>query len=606
MKTTRTTHTTTTHHHTTIRRALALLALSAFSLFSAAAQTYTPKPTAPVIAKQPASVTVNSGQAVNVTFTVTAAGTQPLAYKWQLSTNNGATWSDAPNQGVYNGAATATFTINGSPSSTFPGSYNGMQYRCLVTNQAGSATSAPATFNVKPAITPAASSALASALAASNNKNPATNATLGAIQDKRQTKPIFTKQPGPNAQFQPGRTITLTVSATANPAPAYKWMWSAGPNSEIHTPVTATDPSAQAAFSSIQTTFSGMATDTLTITNPLAPISGRTFWCVATNTIGSTNSNTLTLTLAPGAPVITKQPAPATTALGKPATLAITATGAPALAYMWQMANPDAPAKFFNLVTDSPTRKGVTTPTLTLTPDNSGFDKTLYRCVVANNYDSVPSAPATLTVSGAPVITKQPENLTITAGPTATFTVNATGYPTPSYQWYLNVNTVNGQAWVPMTNNASRSGVTTSAFQVLNTTAPESLGNSYYHCVVTNSAGSVTTTTAMLTVQCAPAITKQPSTIYVSRNKHETAKFTVQVKAFPVPAYQWQISTDGNTLNNKTWSNLADSALYSGVTTPALSVKDPPPSLSQACYRCAIKNPLGNINSNYVVLVVDP
>lgn len=84
-----------------------------------------------VIGTQPASQVVCSN-AASVTFTSAATGSG-LAYKWQVSTNSGGSWSDI------SGASLATYTISN------PGvALNGNQYRVIVS---GTAPCSPVTSN---------------------------------------------------------------------------------------------------------------------------------------------------------------------------------------------------------------------------------------------------------------------------------------------------------------------------------------------------------------------------------------------------------------------------------------------------------------------------
>jgi sugar lactone lactonase YvrE len=82
-----------------------------------------------------------------------------------------------------------------------------------------------------------------------------------------------------------------------------------------------------------------------------------------------------------------------------------------------------------------------------------------------------------------PQITTQPQSQTVTAGASVSFTVVATGVPTPTYQWNFN--------------GAAISGSTSSTF-TLSSAQAVNAGN--YTVTVTNSAGSVTSNTATLTV----------------------------------------------------------------------------------------------------------
>ncbi|RYE17972.1 MAG: hypothetical protein EOP51_22925 [Sphingobacteriales bacterium] len=82
-----------------------------------------------------------------------------------------------------------------------------------------------------------------------------------------------------------------------------------------------------------------------------------------------------------------------------------------------------------------------------------------------------------------PVIGTQPSNQSVSVGANVTFTVSATGSPTPTYQWKKNGTNISGA---------------TSTSLTLTNVQTTAAGN--YTVVVTNSAGSVTSNTASLTV----------------------------------------------------------------------------------------------------------
>lgn len=87
----------------------------------------------PVITGHPVSLPVTAPN--GATFTVVATSTAPLSYQWQR--NNGGGWSNI------NGATASSYTL--SPTAT---SDTGAQFRCIVTNAYGSATSNAATLTV--------------------------------------------------------------------------------------------------------------------------------------------------------------------------------------------------------------------------------------------------------------------------------------------------------------------------------------------------------------------------------------------------------------------------------------------------------------------------
>ena len=89
----------------------------------------------------------------------------------------------------------------------------------------------------------------------------------------------------------------------------------------------------------------------------------------------------------------------------------------------------------------------------------------------------------------APVITIQPQNASVKSGETATFTITATEI-THVYQWQIDRN--DGKGFVNIT-GANSASYTTSAVD-------ESCNGFKYQCVVSNSAGTVTSNTVVLTV----------------------------------------------------------------------------------------------------------
>jgi len=96
---------------------------------NAATLTVSVHSTTPSITTQPANQTVSVGQ--TATFSVVASGTSPLSYQWQKA--------GAP----IAGATSASYTTPATTSSD-----NGTQFRVVVSNSAGSATSNTATLTV--------------------------------------------------------------------------------------------------------------------------------------------------------------------------------------------------------------------------------------------------------------------------------------------------------------------------------------------------------------------------------------------------------------------------------------------------------------------------
>ena len=205
---------------------------------------------------------------------------------------------------------------------------------------------------------------------------------------------------------------------------------------------------------------------------------------VVTNTAGAVTSTAATLTVTPAAvaPQITTQPTDQSVTVGGSATFTVTATGAPTPTYQW---------RFDGSEISGATSSSYTISSAALT--NAGD----YTVVVTNTAGAVTSTAATLTVTPAavaPQITTQPTDQSVTVGGSATFTVTATGAPTPTYQWRFEGSEI--------------SGATSSSYAV-SSAALTNAGD--YTVVVTNTAGAVTSTAATLTVTPAAEITTEPT-----------------------------------------------------------------------------------------------
>jgi sugar lactone lactonase YvrE len=191
------------------------------------------------------------------------------------------------------------------------------------------------------------------------------------------------------------------------------------------------------------------------------------------NVSGSVTTTAVTLTVQGQPPSIVTQPAQQTVLAGSKATFVVVASGSPPLSFQWYV-NGAA-------ITGATSASYVTPVTSTA---NSGE---LFDVVVSNASGGITSSTALLTVdvmSVPPTITAQPQNVTAAVGGSATFSIMASGTQPLTYQWQV------GGASIP--------GATNSSY----TLSPVSAQNNQdsYTAVVTNSAGSVTSQAAVLTV----------------------------------------------------------------------------------------------------------
>jgi hypothetical protein len=132
------------------------------------------------------------------------------------------------------------------------------------------------------------------------------------------------------------------------------------------------------------------------------------------------------LTTESGMPRIDVQPLSVTTNAGATATFEVVAGGSPPSGCQWY--------KDESAMADGTNVSGASSSTLTL--NNVGVpDAAAYRVVVTNQFGSVTSIVATLTVVTVPVITVQPTNQMSIPGGTAGYSVVAIGPGPLSYDW---------------------------------------------------------------------------------------------------------------------------------------------------------------------------
>jgi Phosphoesterase family/Immunoglobulin domain/Immunoglobulin I-set domain len=292
---------------------------------------------------------------------------------------------------------------------------------------------------------------------------------------------------------------------------------------------------------------------------------GAKFQVVVSNSAGTVTSNAATLTVnaAAAAPSITTQPVNQTVTAGQTATFMVVATGTAPLAYQWQK--------------NGTAISGATSASYTTPATTSSDNAAQFVVVVSNSAGSVTSNAATLTVNAgavAPTITTQPANQTVTVGQTASFTVVATGTAPLAYQWQKNSTAI--------------SGATSASYATPATTSADN--GAKFVVVVSNSAGSVTSNAATLTVNAsatAPTITTQPANQTVTVG--QTATFTVAATGTAPLSYQWQ--------KNGTAISGATSASY---TTPATTSAD-----NGAKFVVVVSNVAGNVTSNAATLTVN-
>ncbi len=491
---------------------------------------------APSITTQPSSVTITAGQ--TATFSVIATGTAPLSYQWKSERNR------------HQRRDSSSYT---TPAETT--SASGAQFTVVVSNSAGSVTSNAATLTVNaapvaPSITTQPSSVTITAGQTATFSVTATGtaplsyqwsqngtAISGATSSSYTTPAETTSASG--TQFtvvvsnSAGNVTSNAATLTVNPAPVAPSITTqpssvtitAGQTATFSVTATGTAPLTYQ-WKQNGTSISGATAASYTTPAETTTDNGAQFTVVVSNSAGSVTSSAATLTVnpAPVAPSITTQPSSVTITAGQTATFSVTATGTAPLSYQWSQ--------------NGTAISGATSSSYTTPAETTSASGAQFTVVVSNSVGNATSSAATLTVNPAPVapsITTQPSSVTITAGQTATFSVTATGTAPLSYQWSQNGTAISG---------ATSSSYTTPA-------ETTSANGTQFTVVVSNSAGSVTSNAATLTVNpapVAPSITTQPSSVTITAG--QTATFSVTATGTAPLSYQW--SQNGTAISGAT------------------------------------------------------
>jgi pectate lyase/pectin methylesterase-like acyl-CoA thioesterase len=260
-------------------------------------------------------------------------------------------------------------------------------------------------------------------------------------------------------------------------------------------------------------------------------------------------------------PFIQSPPVGQTVSAGQDVIFTIGASALPAPAYQW--------------LKDGVAIPGATGPSLLLSAVEASAAGG-YSVTVSNSTGSVTSATATLTVvseAGAPVIVAQPISHTSTVGDGVTFSVDATGSPALSYQWFKDGTLIAGATGATL----ARAGLRLS-------------DAGFYSVKVSNGVGTVSSAPALLTVRATPIAS--PVTILaqpVSRVAFagDTVIFSVTARGTPPPSYQW----------------MKDGTPIPGAAAPSLVLTDLQLG-SSGSYSVVVTNTFGSLASDPATLTV--
>jgi hypothetical protein len=181
----------------------------------------------------------------------------------------------------------------------------------------------------------------------------------------------------------------------------------------------------------------------------------------------------------------------------------------------------------------------------------------------------------------APSITAQPQNATVDVGQTATFIVGASGTGPLTYQWQKNSTNI--------------SGATLSSYTTPDTTSADN--GATFQVAVSNSAGSITSSQATLTVNStgtAPTITLQPQNQIL--NSGQSATFTVAATGNGTLSYQWYSGSAAITGATSTSYNTPVTSLANNGDSYYATISNSAGTTTSALASLTVMNPASPIN----------
>jgi sugar lactone lactonase YvrE len=291
----------------------------------------------PSIVTQPGLQSITVGG--NASFTISANGTPAPLLQWQVSADNGSTWTNLANGGVYSGVTTTTLSISGATAEMYD-----YVFRCVASNHAGSAASNPGPLLLH-------------------------------------IPPAFTTEPTAQT-VSAGAGVSFSVQLNANSHPLLHWWMS-------------TDGGVNWVYVPEAAPYSGWLSGTLTIASVGTEMNGYQFRCVATGENSVTVYSAAATLAVTAAPTFTVQPTSQSVVAGAWASFTVTAQGTPTPTLRWQVSS-DGIA--WADVTDNAVYFGASLGILTAKTTDLSLNGLRYRCVATNSVGTTESVAVSLTV----------------------------------------------------------------------------------------------------------------------------------------------------------------------------------------------------------------
>ena len=203
----------------------------------------------------------------------------------------------------------------------------------------------------------------------------------------------------------------------------------------------------------------------------------------------------------------------------------------------------------------------------------------------------------------APTLKTSPESVTVKSGSAPTFTATADG-TNLEYQWYYNTTNSNsgGVEITSTTAGATVTGYSGSTLKLSN--IQQEWNGRYVYCVIFNSAGTVTSNTAHITVYSPPNIDSQPSALAVKAGSNGSFTVSASSPNGSTLTYKWYYTTTNSNSSGTaiTASNMGATA--SGMTSATLSLTNIPTSLNGRYVYCEISDGQYTVKTNPALITV--
>ncbi len=432
-----------------------------------------------------------------------------LTYKWQIK--SGGVYNDLGNGVDYDGVTKDTLKLK-----SISVSWDGNDYRCIVSGKCTpNDTTSPITLNIA-------------------------------------DEPNITANPVNDSICQGGNALFVVQATGTNLT--YQWQISYG-----------------FGFSDLINTgpYTGVFKDSMKITAATVSMSGQIFRCIVSG-LCSPNDTTPNATLVVHKlPKINTDPVSIHVCPDLPSSFSLSAE-AGNIGYQWQVNTGSG----FSPVSNDATYNGSNTNTLQISSSLPSMTGYTYRCIVSGAcLPNDTSTNAVLTVDTIPVVSNQPAGNIVCEGDTASFSIQAYGSGTLTYQWQVN----NGAGYNDLADGIQYTGSTTNSLKVL--AATSLLDSNEYRCIVHGTCDGDTSDAVTLTVKTLPVIGNDPNSVVLCEG--DATMFAIAATGSNL-TYQWQVKT------GTTFTDIVNNAIYSGAQADTLQLATTVAGMNKYVYRCIV------------------